>query len=334
MIWFGLRRDRLPIRHGVSLPLVPRREPDGTMRVQFGAYELAKRGAPRYDFRDPYYLAIALSWPWFLLFVVVTALILNTAFAGLYMLQPGSVLNARSGVFLDHFFFSIETLATVGYGAMSPNTLYGHTIASIEVICGMGYTALATGLALVRFSRPRSKVVYAEKIVITLHRGRRTLMIRVANGRLTPLTDASARLSALLAETTPEGQFYRSIHELELLQPRLPIFALTWTIMHDMGEASPLHGFTPERIAKADLRLFLTLEARDPMLAAVVHETHSYGPEDFEFGKRYADAVSIDDQGRPIADLTRVSTLEPEVRPDGTELGGDARREEESGSGR
>ncbi len=283
------------------------------MRVQIGAYEIGKRGAIRYDFRDPYYLAIALSWPWFLVVVVGALLVINGIFGGLYMLEPGSVANARPGFFADHFFFSVETLATVGYGDMYPATLYGHLIASAEVICGMGVAALATGLAFVRFARPKAKIVHADKVVITNHRGRRTLMIRIANGRLNPLTDAYAQLGALIVEQTVEGQFYRTIHDLKLSCERLPIFGLTWTLMHDLDSQSPLHPCQPEQLISGDVRLFLTVEARDPILGANVHETHGYGPRDFVFGMRFADAVSIDDAGRPVADLTRLSELEPEA---------------------
>ena len=292
---------------------VTRNRRDGTMRIRIGAYELSKRGVARYDFRDPYYLAVALSWPWFLLLVLALELSLNTIFAALYMVQPGSVANAHPGSFGDHFFFSIETLATVGYGVMAPATVYGHVISATEVIVGMGVTALVTGLAFVRFSRPRPKIIYADKVVVTRHRGRRTLMIRIANARLTPLTDATARLAVLLVEDTPEGQFYRTVHELELTHDRLPLFALSWTLTHVLNERSPLYGCDQAWIRENDVRLILTLQARDPVLATQIHETYSYGPETIVVGMRYAEAVSMDATGHPIADLTRISLLEPEA---------------------
>jgi inward rectifier potassium channel len=292
---------------------VTRNRRDGTMRVRIGAYELSKRGVARYDLRDPYYLAVALSWPWFLLLVLALELTLNAIFAALYMIQPGSVANAHPGSFGDHFFFSIETLATVGYGVMAPATVYGHIISSAEVIVGMGLTALVTGLAFVRFSRPRPKIIYADKAVVARHRGRRTLMIRIANARLTPLTDATARLAVILADTSPEGQLYRTVHELELTLDRMPLFALSWTVMHVLNEKSPLYGCDAAWIRENDVRLVLTLQARDPVLATDVHESYSYGPEAIVVGMRYAEAVSIDANGHPIADLTRISLLEPEV---------------------
>ncbi len=293
-------------------PVVSRQR-DGTMRIRYGAFELSKRGAARYDLRDPYYLAVALSWPWFLASLFAVEVALNVVFACLYLLQPGSIANARPGSFGDAFFFSLETLATVGYGEMVPGTLYGHSISACEIMCGMAFIAIGTGLTFVRFSRPRAKILYAATAVVATHRGRRTLMIRLANGRITALTGASARLVALIGETTPEGQFYRTIHDLRLVQSRMPIFALTWTVMHDLEEDGPLQGWGPEELAAADVRLFLTIEARDSTLAADIHDTYGYAADEIRFGHRYADAVSIDAEGRTVADLMRLSLLEPDV---------------------
>lgn len=283
------------------------------MRIRLGAYELEKRGAARHDWRDPYYLAVALSWPWFLLSAVVAFAILDSLFALLYLLQPGSIADARSGSFLDHFFFGMETMATVGYGDLHPATIYGHAIASVQMIFGIGFNALTTGLVVVRFCRPRAKIRYADQVVVTRHQGQRVLMIRIANERLTPLTDATARLSALFAEISSEGQSFRTIQPLPLVRDRLPIFGLTWSLIHTLDETSPLRGYDMDRLRNADVRLFLTIEARDPLLAATVHETFSYSADDVVFGMRYADAVSVDAEGRPLADLTLISVLEPEV---------------------
>jgi inward rectifier potassium channel len=134
-----------------------RRKPrEKAARLRFGAYEFKKKGVSRFDLRDPYHLAIALTWPQFLAALFALYLFVNTVFATLFWLVPGSVANARSGRFTDVLFFSIETLATVGYGDMYPATLYGHVVASSEILCGLAFTAILTGLTFVRFSRSAS----------------------------------------------------------------------------------------------------------------------------------------------------------------------------------
>src|SRR6516162_8729798 len=130
-------------------------------RVRLGSYEFRKKGISRFDLRDPYHFAIALTWPQFLASLLILYLFMNVVFAGLFWLVPGSVGHARPGSFLDVFFFSIETVATVGYGEMYPATLYGHVVVAIEIMCGVAFTAIVTGLTFVRFSRPRAKLVFA-----------------------------------------------------------------------------------------------------------------------------------------------------------------------------
>lgn len=287
-----------------------RRRGETTMQIRPGAFELRKRGAARWDFSDPYHFAVGLSWPAFALLFVVLELVINVLFATLYLIQPGSIANVRPGSVTDAFFFSLETLATVGYGAMSPATLYGHAISAVEIITGMAFVAIMTGLTFVRFARPRGKILFADKAVVSMHNGKPTLMIRIANGRTKVLTDATARLAVLLKEHTLEGKMFRGAHELPLLRSHNPMFPLTWTLMHRIDEHSPLHSHGPDRLSRDGTRLFLSVEARDPTLAAQVYEIRDYGAADIAFGMRYADAVAIDSQGRTVADLHLISAIE------------------------
>ena len=291
-----------------------RRKPrEKSARVRLGAYEFTKKGVSRFDLRDPYHLAITLTWPQFLAALFALYLIVNTVFATLFWLVPGSVANARPGSFMDVLFFSIETLATVGYGDMYPATLYGHVVASSEILCGLAFTAILTGLTFVRFSRPRATLIFAANPVMATHNGKPTLMLRIGNGRAGLLTDAAAKLNVLLAVMTTEGKLFRSAHELRLERARIPAFPLSWTLMHVLDERSPLHGFDLEQFIAADARVFVTVEARDPALATVVHDLRNYTPEDIRFGMRYADAVTTAEDGTLVADLTRIGALEPDV---------------------
>ena len=283
-------------------------------RVRLGAYEFEKKGVSRFDLRDPYHLAVALSWPQFFTALLALYLLVNIVFATLFWLVPGSVANVRPGKPLDNLFFSIETLSTVGYGQMYPTTLYGHVIASAEIACGLAFTAILTGLTFVRFSRPRAKIVFAANPVVAMHNGRPTLMIRVGNGRAAPLMDATAKLSILLFETTEEGSLFRRVQELPLQRAHLPVFPLTWTLMHVLSERSALYGYNESQVIEADVRMFLTLEARDPTLATMVHDLHTYGPKDIRFGMRYMDAITIAEDGTPVADLAKISALEPDLK--------------------
>ncbi len=285
-------------------------------RIEVGQFAYTKRGVARFDLSDPYHLAITLPWPRFIAALLAAYLAVNTAFAVLYVLVPGSVANARPGSLADAFFFSFETLATVGYGEMYPASLYGHLIACTEIAVGLGFTAIMTGLTFVRFSRPRAKFIMAEKLTVCQHGGQPTLMLRFGNGRLAPLADARATLNVLLREHTQEGTIFRRVVELPLLRARLPVFPLTWTLMHVIDAQSPLHGMDAAALTAADLSIFVAIEARDPVLASTVHQVRTFGPESVAFGMRYIDVISSEADGTPMADMTQISAMEPDIGPE------------------
>ena len=288
--------------------LRPRREKHTLINV--GDYSLTKKGVSRYDWADPYRLAVDLTWPQFLAAFVAIYLSVIALFALAYTAVGPSVANARPHVFLDHFFFSLETLATVGYGYMYPATLYGHLVASVEIMTGLAFGAILTGLFFVRFSKPRAKFIFADHPVVTTHNGRSTLMLRIGNGRAGVLADARVKISVLISEKSKEGASFRRTHELTLARSSIPVFPLTWTIMHEIDGSSPLHGLDESNYLAADSRMFVSFEARDPALSQVVHDLRTYSPADVLFGMRYVDVIGIDANGRTWADMTRISEVE------------------------
>ena len=210
--------------------------------IKIGQLDLGKIGVSRFDLRDPYHLALTIKWPSFVIGVFLLYVAINILFAFLYTIEPDAIGNAHPGSVADAYFFSMETLATVGYGQMYPATRYGHIISATEIMTGMAFTALVTGLIFVRFSKPRPKILYADKLVVTTFNGHPTLMLRVGNGRTNMLTDLNLRLSALMWEDTHEGQRYRRLNDLKVHRNHIPMFALTLTIMHTIDEHSPLAG--------------------------------------------------------------------------------------------
>jgi inward rectifier potassium channel len=278
-----------------------------------GEYELIKIGAQRFDPKDPYHFALTIGWPAFALYVFATYGLITLLFALLYLANPGSIANARPGSLEDTFFFSIETLATVGYGEMAPATLVGHLIAAGEIIAGMAFTAIMTGLIFVRFSKPRPKILFSEKMVIALHNGAPTLMVRIGNGRMNMLTDTTVQLNALIREVSHEGRDAYNVHELKLFRDKVPVFPLTLTLMHRIDKSSPLFDLDFSNPIDGRIRLFVTIQARDPALAAVVHDLKTYAAADVAPGMRFIDAVTINEAGLSVADLTKISLIEPDV---------------------
>lgn len=203
---------------------------------QIGRFRVRRRGSAKFDFLDPFYLGLTLSWPIFLAVVLGGLAAINIAFAGLYGCSPGAVQNLRRGDWLHALFFSAETFSTVGYGAMFPASVYGHTVATVEMITGLFFDALLTGLIFVRFSRPRSHIVIADHAVINSSDGVTTLQIRLANGRDALLTGVSARLGAVKGEPHAAPGAAWDVQELKLQSGQMSVLPLTWTLVHRIEE--------------------------------------------------------------------------------------------------
>lgn len=271
-------------------------------------FEMAQIGVARFDFSDPYHIALTMRWPSFVAGLFILYGLITSAFAGLYLLEPGSVANATRPS--DYFFFSIETLATVGYGVMAPATIYGHLISTAEIVTGMAFTAIMTGLVFVRFSRARARIVFAEVVVVARHNGRPTLMVRIGNGRTTLLTQTTVQVNAFINEETAEGGRFRRIHDLTLTRATFPIFPLITTFMHVIDERSPLAAFDLATLPETDLRLMVSVQARDPKLGAIVHDLKSYHATDLRPGMRFVDVITVHEDGLVVGDLTRISLIE------------------------
>lgn len=293
-----------------------RRRNPRLVRLVVGRQAFVKKGLTFFDPHDSYYFAVSLSWPRFILLFIAAELGLNTLFAVLYALQPNAVANQPWPGFWSGFFFSLETLATVGYGEMYPTTLYGHIVASCEIIVGVAFTALVTGLLFTRFARPKAKLIYADHAVVTPNEGKPTLMLRIANGRSNFLHDAEVALNVLVRVTTIEGHSQFNVVSLPLLRDRMPVMAVFWTIMHVIDDGSPLAALRADSADLDQVRLFVTLRAKDQSIGQEVTDIHVVEGADIRFGMRYCDAITRDGDGRTvIADYALISAIEPDGVP-------------------
>src|SRR6266404_8724249 len=184
--------------------------------VRSGQLEFLKVNTGRLEWRDAYQWLLGLSWPQFAAFVAAVYIVLNLIFAALFMLGGDSIAGMKPGSFLESFFFSVQTLATVGYGHMYPQTLYGHVVTTLEIISGMFGLAVMTGLIFVRFSRPTARILFSKSIVIAPFNGRPALMVRIANLRQRSLVEAEFRIMFSRDEEIVEDKSYRLFYQLKL----------------------------------------------------------------------------------------------------------------------
>ncbi|MYM95680.1 ion channel [Duganella vulcania] len=280
-----------PVRQPAQKVIRPRVGNDrGVFRM--GTSQIKRVGlGPRY-WGDIYHWMLTLSWPRFFLLVGVLYMVTNVGFALAFYLVPGSVSNARPGSFLDTFFFSIETLATVGYGYMNPGSTYGHIVASTEILLGMVEVATVTGLLFARFSRPTSRIMFSDVAVVTPFNGVPTLMLRTGNERGNLILEASVRATLIRREMTLEGQIFTRFYDLELERERSGVFALTWTILHKIDESSPFWGKTKEDLQKEGATLSVAVSGTDDTLNDFVHARQTYAAEHIFFNHHFADIMS------------------------------------------
>lgn len=279
---------------------------------RFGATKLKRVGGSGWTMADTYHWLLAMPWPWFFTVTSSAYLAINLLFATLYYAVPGSVANARPGSFLDLFFFSIETLATVGYGAMNPATTYGHIVASLEILLGMLLLAVCTGLMFARFSRPTSRILFSRVAVVTSFNGVPTLMFRAGNERNNLILEASVRAAVVRRERTAEGQEFTRFFELTLERDNTSVFALSWTIMHRIVEGSPLYGKTPANMLEDGAFLTVSISGTDDTLNDFIHSRHNYGPEDIHYNHRFVDILSERDGEVRILNFGKFHDIVPD----------------------
>jgi inward rectifier potassium channel len=237
----------------------------------------------------------ALTAPWRRFVAIGTGLYLgsNVVFAALYLLERNDITNARPGSFGDAFFFSVQTMATIGYGVMAPKTLYANLLMTAEVLFGIMVLALATGLAFARFSRPRARIMFSHNAVVALQDGVPTVMVRLANERRNQILQAEVAMTLLRTLRTAEGEQFRRFHDLKLSRTRTPVFALTMTAMHAIDAASPLFGATPESLRAEEAELLVTVSGIDESLSQTIHARTSYLADEILFGARFVDMFGL-----------------------------------------
>jgi len=300
--------------------------PRAPIAFRSGRVEFLKiNPAPR-DWRDGYHWVLSLRWPQFALFLVVSYITINLVFATLYDVG-GGIADLRPHSFPAAFFFSVETLATVGYGHNYPATLYGHVIVTIEIFLGMIWLAVITGLIFVRFSRPTARVLFSRTILIGNHHGQPSIMFRVANLRHTSMANARFRLLFSRDETVLEGEQVRRFYSLKVYPEHMIRFPAALTIRHTIDEDSPLFGETAESLAECDAFFVASVTSIETVMAASVQSQHDYTYEEIGWGERFVEIYKELEDGKLEVDYGRIHDTEPvpspaEIREDLQDLAG------------
>jgi inward rectifier potassium channel len=279
--------------------------------LRAGQIEFVKVNTDAWRWRDVYRWLLGLSWPQFAMFVASLYIGLNLLFAALYSFQQNSIAGSTGGHwFFDCFFFSVQTLATVGYGHMYPQTLYGHIVTTIEIMSGIFLLAVMTGLIFVRFSRPIARVMFSNSMVIALLNGKPTLMVRIGNENHHSMVEAEFRIMFSRDEPLLEGGDFRHFYVLKLHFDRLAVFPAALTLRHTIDETSPLFGATPESLESSRILFIVSVVGIDPVIAAAVQTQKDYSWRDVQFGHRFVEIYTEHGGGRLTVDYGRLHDTE------------------------
>lgn len=283
----------------------------GPISTRAGRTEFLKINAAARGWRDSYHWVLSLSWPGFALFLAGSYVVINLLFATLYVARPNCIAEMEPGSFPQAFFFSVETLATVGYGHNYPATVYGHIVVTIQIFIGMIWLAVITGLIFVRFARPTARIVFSNCLVIAPFDGRLSIMFRVANLRHTSMAEAEFRLLYSRDELVAEGEEIRRFYELKVYPDRMVSFPAALIIRHTIDQESPLYGATRETLEKEDAFFVASTLSLELVMAASVQSAQDYAWHDIQFGVRFVDVYTELEDGRLTVDYGRLHETEP-----------------------
>jgi inward rectifier potassium channel len=284
-----------------SLPAPPSDMRAGIVRVgQSPAY-----------LRDIYGLLLETKWRYLMLVCSAAYFSVNATFAELYIHTGDCIAGARPGSFFDAFFFSIQTLATIGYGTMSPQGVCGHVLVGVQSLVGLLSFAVVTGLVFSKFARPSAGILFSDKAIITTRDGVPHLMFRVANARGNDIIQASIHVAVLMDVVTSEGHSLRRFYDLDLERKTTPLLLMSWLVMHRIDERSPLYRKSALDFEQGDFSVVASITGMDGMFMQTVYAYHQYRPSDIAHGAEFEDVIRRLPDGRFELHLGKFHDLRP-----------------------
>jgi inward rectifier potassium channel len=277
-----------------------------------GRSTIAAVGLPSAPLRDLYHRILTMRWRTFFGLATLYYVSIHAVFAVLYMVDPTAIAGS-DGSFWSSYFFSVQTMMTIGYGVMSPATFYGHVLVAAEAYFGMLTTAVLTGLVFAKFAKPTANVLFTDKVCVYRYEDVPTLVFRMANARGNRMVEASLGVSLARTVVTKEGETFRRVLDLRLVREHQPMFFAGWTAMHKIDESSPLFGVTKEQLEAENAEILAVLTGLDEDIGATLHARKAWGFEEIRWGERFVDivAATTEEEGVRVFDYSRFHQTQP-----------------------
>lgn len=280
-----------------------------------GSFNVRRVNQSFYGWLNPYHRFITTTWGHFMLVVMAGFIVANFLFAGLYValgvenLQGADQSSAWTR-FYDAYFFSAQTLTTVGYGRIAPTGFWMSFAAAIESTMGLMAFALATGLLYGRFSRPEAKILFSEKALVSPYLDTTALMFRIVNERANQLIEISVEVALSLLEDLPDGTRTRKYYGIPLERNRVSFFPLNWTLVHPITETSPIFGKTEQDLLRADAEFLILVRATEDTFSQNVYARSSYRASEIEWGAKFRKMYDNQERGTTTLDIAKLSDFD------------------------
>jgi inward rectifier potassium channel len=305
-----------PVESDLGFGSVVARESRQRLLNRDGSFNVRRVGLHFWESLSAYHYLLTISWPKFFAVIVGSYLVMNAIFATIYRLAGDAALTGMHGTtpaarFAEAFFFSVHTLATIGYGSMTPATLLSNIIVTFETLIGLVGVAVMAGISFARFSRPVARILFSNNAVIAPYRGGRAFMFRIANQRSSQLIDLQAKV--LLTRRKKDGTTStdREFLPLKLERDHVAFFPLTWTIVHPIDEQSPLRGWTGADVVECDAEFLILLNAFEETFSQTVHSRSSYKAAEIVWGAKFQSMFEpADERGVMAVDIHKLHEIE------------------------
>jgi inward rectifier potassium channel len=277
-----------------------------------GTFNVKKIGGRMSDIH-PYLFLVSIPWAYFFVILFGMYLTANLFFATLYYFSgPGSLrgaeLNGGLSFFTNCFFFSAQTLTTVGYGTLAPSGFFANLVSSVEAMMGLLGFAVATGLLVGRVSQPSARIAYSEKCLISPYRDITALQFRIANQRRNNIMNLTATVILMLVDECSNG-LRRDYFELPLERSGVYFFPITWTIVHPINPESPLYKKSSKDLERLQAEVLILIKGFDETFGQDVLSRYSYTYDEIQCGGKFAQAFHVDSDGHLVLNVDRVGAL-------------------------
>lgn len=263
---------------------------------------------------DLYTYLIEVSWLRFLGYVLIGYVLVNIVFAFLYLAVGIQEFRASTGSIYEDlvrlFFFSAQTITTVGYGAIAPNGILAGVISSFEALIGLLSFSFITGLLYGRFSKPKARVRFSEHVIVRDFEDERALMFRVMNRRANLMIEPELDVVINITDQDDTGAFTRQFYKLDLQRSKVMYLPTMWVLVHKIDQSSPLYKYSNQQLKKLDVELYILLKYYEEAFNQNLYQTHSYDFSQLKIDYKFGPSYTFDEEGYTTVDHESFQDLE------------------------